>query len=220
MTRSVREPHLLLGLAFAAGSVDALSFVGLGRVFTANMTGNTVLLGIAVATGTSADTLRAVAALGGFVLGGAAGILMISGRRGSWYRLTWPVFALETVSLAALLAIWQTVGVSPVRYLLIVLAGVAMGAQSAATRASAVPGVSTTYMTSTLLNAVARLVLRRRATRKQSEDSHLPAVAWATYALGALAGAAAVDSWHGAAVAIALAVAAAVSAVVVARRRG
>jgi uncharacterized membrane protein YoaK (UPF0700 family) len=86
MTRSPRESHLLLALAFAAGSIDALSYLGLGRVFTANMTGNTVLLGVAVATGTSADTLRAVAALGGFVLGGAVGILLIARRRGSWYR--------------------------------------------------------------------------------------------------------------------------------------
>jgi len=218
MIRSPREPHLLLALAFAAGSIDALSYLGLGRVFTANMTGNTVLLGVAVATGTSADTLRAVAALGGFVLGGAVGILLIARRRGSWYRLTWPVFGLETASLVAVLVIWQAAGVSPVRYLLIVLAGAGMGAQSAATRASNVAGVNTTYMTSTLLNAVARVVLRDRQVRKQAEDSHLPGVAWAIYAAGALAGAAAVDSWHGAAVAIPLAIVAAVSGWVVRSR--
>lgn len=40
---------LLLALAFAAGYIDALSYLGLGRVFTANMTGSTVLLGIAIA---------------------------------------------------------------------------------------------------------------------------------------------------------------------------
>ena len=38
----------LFSLTFAAGCVDAISFVGLGSVFTANMTGNTVLLGIAI----------------------------------------------------------------------------------------------------------------------------------------------------------------------------
>src|SRR5260370_8517332 len=75
-----------------------------------------------------------------------------------------------------------------------------MGAQSAATRASSVPGVNTTYMTSTLLNAVARVVLRDRRARKQAEDSHLPGVAWAIYAAGALAGAAAVNAWHAPAV--------------------
>jgi uncharacterized membrane protein YoaK (UPF0700 family) len=214
MTR-VKETHLLLGLALAAGCVDAQSFLGLGRVFTANMTGNSVLLGIAVATGSSADALRSVAALGGFVLGGAVGILLISGRRGAWRRATAPVFGLETVSLLALLVIWQAVGVSPVRYLLIVLSGVAMGAQSAATRASSVPGVNTTYMTSTLLNAVARIVLRDRRARARAEDSHVPGLAWTIYFLGALAGAAAINAWHAAASAIPLAIVAVVSVLVI-----
>jgi uncharacterized membrane protein YoaK (UPF0700 family) len=180
------------------------------------MTGNTVLLGIAVATGTSADALRSVAALGGFVVGGAIGILWISSRQGGWRRATAPVFGLEIASLAALLVIWQAVGVSPVRYLLIVLSGLAMGAQSAATRASHVPGVNTTYMTSTLLNAVARLVLLDRRARARAEDSHLPGLAWAIYAVGALTGAAAVNAWHAAASAIPLAIVIAVTALVLA----
>jgi uncharacterized membrane protein YoaK (UPF0700 family) len=35
---------LLLLLACAAGAIDAISYLGLARVFTANMTGNAVLL--------------------------------------------------------------------------------------------------------------------------------------------------------------------------------
>ncbi len=38
---------MLLMLTWAAGSVDAISYLGLGHVFTAMMTGNTVLLGLA-----------------------------------------------------------------------------------------------------------------------------------------------------------------------------
>src|SRR5436305_8657703 len=204
MNRIAREAQALLALSMAAGFVDALSYLGLGRVFTANMTGNTVLLGVAVATGSSADALRAVAALGGICLGGAVGIALIGARRASWPSLTWPVFALETAALAALLAIWTAVGVGPVRYLLVVLSGVAMGAQSAASRVSPVPGVNTTYMTSTLLNAVARVVLRDQKVRKPSEASHLPGVAWAIYAAGALAGAGAETAWEGAATAVPL----------------
>jgi uncharacterized membrane protein YoaK (UPF0700 family) len=41
----------LLALTWAAGSVDAISYLGLGHVFTAMMTGNTVLLGLALAQG-------------------------------------------------------------------------------------------------------------------------------------------------------------------------
>jgi uncharacterized membrane protein YoaK (UPF0700 family) len=44
-----RRDILLLVLTWAAGSVDAISFLALGRVFTANMTGNTVLLGLHLA---------------------------------------------------------------------------------------------------------------------------------------------------------------------------
>jgi uncharacterized membrane protein YoaK (UPF0700 family) len=73
-------------------------------------------------------------------------------------------------------------------------------------------------MTSTLLNAVARVVLRDRRARKQAEDSHLPGVAWAIYGAGALAGAAAVNAWHAPAVAIPLAIVAAVSGWVVRSR--
>ena len=45
-----RESMLLL-LSLAAASLDAISYLGLGRVFTAMMTGNTVLLGLALAQG-------------------------------------------------------------------------------------------------------------------------------------------------------------------------
>ena len=206
MRRISNEARVLLALALSAGFVDALSYLGLGRVFTANMTGNTVLLGVAVAGGSSADALRALAALGGFVLGGGIGIALIGARRASWPRLTLPVFMIETAALAALLIVWTAVGVQPVRYVLVVLAGVAMGAQSAATRVSTVPGVGTTYMTSTLLNAVARVVLRDSRARRASEASHLPGAALAIYALGALAGAGAETAWHGAATAVPLAI--------------
>ncbi len=39
---------LVVLLAIVAGFSDALGYVGLGRVFTANMTGNTILLGLAI----------------------------------------------------------------------------------------------------------------------------------------------------------------------------
>lgn len=64
-----RSSAYLLALSLAAGVVDAVSYVGLGKVFTANMTGNTVLLGVALARGTGGDAARAAAALGGFCAG-------------------------------------------------------------------------------------------------------------------------------------------------------
>jgi uncharacterized membrane protein YoaK (UPF0700 family) len=57
---------LLLALAFAAGYIDALSYLGLSRVFTANMTGNTVLLGIVLADFDGVAIARSSLALAGF----------------------------------------------------------------------------------------------------------------------------------------------------------
>src|SRR5436309_2066415 len=203
MTRPGREASLLLALASAAGFIDAVTYLGLGRVFTANMTGNKVLLGVAAAERSSSDVLRALVALGGFCLGGAAGMAWMGERDGSWAWLTRWVFALETLALAALLAVWQSAGAGSLRLLLVALSGVAMGAQSAAVRISNVPGVNTTYMTSTLLNALAVVV---PGARQHRGDSRLPGAALGIYALGAVAGAFAEKAWQAAAVAVPLAI--------------
>jgi uncharacterized membrane protein YoaK (UPF0700 family) len=195
----------LLALSFAAGIIDATSYLGLGRVFTANMTGNTVLLGVALARGTGGDAARAATALAGFCMGAAFGVALTR-TEGSWPRRAAAAFAIEAALLAALLALWAVIGAHSSRYWLIAIAGAAMGAQSAAVRSSDVGGVNTTYMTGTLLNAIARLVLRARAGPQPSEGPTLPGAAWATYAIGALGGAFAEKAWHSGAVAISLAI--------------
>jgi uncharacterized membrane protein YoaK (UPF0700 family) len=95
---------------------------------------------------------------------------------------------------------------------LVAISGIAMGAQSAAVRASDVRGVNTTFMTSTLMNAIARLVLRARGIREGRAGPGLPGAAWLTYAGGAVAGAFAEKAWHAGAVAMPLAFVCAVSA--------
>src|SRR5215469_9460336 len=60
---------LVVLLAIAAGFSDTLGYVALGRVFTANMTGNTILLGLAIGQGHVQAALRSVAALVGFAFG-------------------------------------------------------------------------------------------------------------------------------------------------------
>ncbi|MGN6697263.1 MAG: YoaK family protein, partial [Thermomicrobiales bacterium] len=65
----VLRDTLLLLLAGAAGSLDAISYLGLGHVFTANMTGNTVLLGVALAQRDMPAALRNAVALVGFGVG-------------------------------------------------------------------------------------------------------------------------------------------------------
>jgi uncharacterized membrane protein YoaK (UPF0700 family) len=158
-----RRDLLLLTLTSAAGSVDAISFLALGRVFTANMTGNTVLLGLHLAQEQGAAALRALMALGGFGAGLVIGALIVerSADRGAWPRPVTRSLAVEAVILAAFATgsyytavakeVWEG-------YTLIALSAIAMGIQSAAVRRLDVPGVTTTYVTGTLTSAVTGLV--------------------------------------------------------------
>src|SRR3989442_12915618 len=73
MTNSDRLPLALLTLTGVTGVIDAVSFLGLGRVFTANMTGNVVLLGFAVAGAPGLSIPRSAVSLIAFLVGAGAG---------------------------------------------------------------------------------------------------------------------------------------------------
>jgi len=208
-----RSEMLLLSLALAGGFVDVASYIGLGKVFTANMTGNTVLFGVALAKGSGADAIRAATALGGFCLGGALGMVLIPQEHRGWPRTVLRPLLLESVSLAALLVLWAAIGAQSIRSLLVVIAGVAMGSQSAAVRVSDVRGVNTTFMTSTLLNAIELLVHKARGIPAARDAPNLPGAAWLTYGGGAVAGAFAVDAWDAGVIAVPLAIVAVVSGI-------
>jgi uncharacterized membrane protein YoaK (UPF0700 family) len=196
----------LLVLALAAGITDAIGYLAFGRVFTANMTGNTVVLGVAVAQGSGGEAARSGAALGGFCVGVAAGVFVLPRSRGHWPRSAARAFALEAAALAGVLGLWAAGGLADVRYELIVLTGVAMGVQSAGARAAPVGGVNTTYVTGTLTNAIARAIGRARRQVEANEPAPaLPGGVWAIYLLGALGGGLAERAWHAGAVALPLA---------------
>ena len=56
-------PYALLGMTAVTGLVDAVSFLSLGHVFTANMTGNIVLLAFATAHVSGLSIARSLTAL-------------------------------------------------------------------------------------------------------------------------------------------------------------
>src|ERR1700757_925866 len=68
-------PYALLGMTVVTGLVDAVSFLSLGRVFTANMTGNVVLLAFATAHVSGLSIARSLTALVAFLIG-----VMVGGR--------------------------------------------------------------------------------------------------------------------------------------------
>lgn len=153
---------LLLTLTAAAGSVDAISFIGLERVFTANMTGNLVLLGLAIGQGQLLGSLRSVIAFLCFSVGVMVGA-RVTGRAQEtavWPRRVTLTVAIELALLAVFAAGWAAAGDRPGAFntdLLIALAAAAMGVQTAAAHRLSVPGVSTTFVTGTLTSLMTEL---------------------------------------------------------------
>jgi len=155
---------MLLVLTCAAGLIDAISYLELGHVFTAMMTGNTVLLALALGQGEFMAALRSTLALAAFSTGAAGGALMLlRGRaRGVWPPIVTATLALEGVVLAVFGAMWHVKATAAnadvVIVVLIALSGLAMGIQASAVRHLGVPGVASTYITGTLTSLMAELV--------------------------------------------------------------
>src|ERR1700710_1982056 len=92
-------PALLLTLTIATGVVDAVSILALGRVFIANMTGNVVFVGFALAGAPGFSLIASLLDLAGFLLGGAAGGPVTTRFRKTRWRLLAVVVTVELVLL-------------------------------------------------------------------------------------------------------------------------
>src|ERR1700750_183955 len=66
-------PALLVGLTLVTGLVDSFSYLLLGHVFVANMTGNVVFLGFALAGAPGFSIGASLVALAAFVCGALIG---------------------------------------------------------------------------------------------------------------------------------------------------
>lgn len=153
--RSIQHPltRALLVLTFTTGLVDAVSYLGLGRVFTANMTGNVVLLGFGIAGGTGLPVVAPLGSLGSFLLGAAAGGVLAK-RTGNRHRQHIArALALEAalIGVTAVLAAAVVVRTSAVSGdIVIALLAFAMGVRNATVRRIGVPDLTTTVLTMTL----------------------------------------------------------------------
>ena len=160
-------PRFLLVLTFVTGIVDAVSVLGLGRVFTANMTGNVVFLGFAAAGVSEFSIARSLTALAAFlagaVLGGRLGSRMAEPGRLRWLRTAAACEAALLV-VAGLASIGFNLASAPLTlhlHALIVLTAVAMGLRNATVRRLAVPDLTTTVLTLTLTGIAADSSLAR-----------------------------------------------------------
>jgi len=154
-------PALLLALTAVTGFVDAVSYLALGHVFTANMTGNVVFLGFAIAAAAGLSIPRSGAALGAFAVGAAIGG-GLTARMGGGPRHRWTSFAFATESALLLVAaaVAAAGGNDPLRnparlYGVIVLTGVAMGVRNAAVRKLGERDLTTTVLTLTITGLAA-----------------------------------------------------------------
>jgi len=151
-------PPLLVALTVVTGLVDAFSYLVLGHVFVANMTGNVVFFAFALAGVGGFSATASVTAIGCFALGALAlGRLgrSLAGRREFLLGVTAGIQAVivaETVTMTALAANPMPAGL---RYALIVALSLTMGAQNATARKLAVPDLTTTVLTLTITGIAA-----------------------------------------------------------------
>src|SRR6266550_1687456 len=94
--------YALLGMTAVTGLVDAVSFLSLGHVFTANMTGNIVLLAFATAHVPGLSIACSLTALLAFLVGAIlGGRVMSRANPDSQIRFASQAFLLEVALLFA-----------------------------------------------------------------------------------------------------------------------
>lgn len=187
--RGVRLVAVLLGLTVVSGLIDAVSYLGLGHVFTANMTGNVVVLGFAAAGAPGFSVPHTLTSLCFFAVGAMAGgrivARMDTGSRRTWARVSLGAEAL-LVGVAAVIA-FAAPDAHATTYPLIALTAFAMGLRNATVRKLGVSNYSTTtVVTMTMTGLLSDTV---------TGDTSGPATRRRAAALVAMVGGAFLGAW-------------------------
>ncbi len=148
----------LAALTAVSGFIDAVSFLGLGHVFTANMTGNVLLIGFAVAGAAGFSVAASLCALGAFLAGAVVG-----GRLARHVRpvrnlllVAMVIEAACTTATAIIAGTVPAIGSGWPRYVVLALLAGAVGLRNSAVRHIGVPDMSTTVLTTTLTGIASR----------------------------------------------------------------
>jgi uncharacterized membrane protein YoaK (UPF0700 family) len=189
-TRSLRHPlaRALLVLTFSTGLVDAVSYLGLGRVFTANMTGNIVLLGFGIAGSGGLPVVAPLVSLGAFLVGSAGGGVLAARSQGRHARHVARALEIEIGLVVAAAIVAMAIDVRPGSFsgdAVIALLALAMGVRNATVRRLGVPDLTTTVLTMTLTG----LAADSRLAGGSGEGSVRRIAAVLAMLLGAVAGA-------------------------------
>ena len=185
------DPVLLTVLSFGTGFLDALTYLGLDRIFGANMTGNLILVGIGI-TGDPGQLIHPLVAILSFCVGsmlaGTCNRLLEARKRGS--PAPRMLFLATGVLLAAsaVLAAFDVDG--SLGLVVTALIGVAMGCQGLAARLLGVPEINTVVVTSTLSQFFAEVGSGRAWRKRRISGRQMSAIA--SMLAGAVVGAAVV----------------------------
>ena len=162
---------LMMALTFVTGLVDAVGYLGLDRVFTGNMTGNLVILGMGLAGRDDLPVVGPLAALLAYVAGAAIAGRLVHQHGPAWKPVVTVLFVCSAVILTALATVLLLVpiaGASPAGAAIAASIAILMGAQAATARALAVTDMTTVVVTSTI-------------TAYASETLFAPGFAWLTH---------------------------------------
>jgi uncharacterized membrane protein YoaK (UPF0700 family) len=144
---------LMMTLTVVTGALDAVGYLGLDRVFTGNMTGNVVILGMGVAADEGLPVVGPLFALIGYVGGAAIVGRIIRGRSRGWSNVVTVVMGVNAVVLAAVgtaFLLAPVAGHSPAGIAAAATIAVVMGSQASTARFLAVTDMTTVVVTSTI----------------------------------------------------------------------
>ncbi len=197
------QAAVTLLLSWTGGAVDAIGYLLLYRLFTAQMSGNTVALAVALGRGDRRIIVERGSAIAAFVAGVLLGACLLEIAKRRFRRSGFaPIIVLEIALLGAFWAVGAGSGFAPVAdsrayFILLALAAPAMGLQNATLQKVGGTPVHTTFVTGVLqrasesfVAAIAARLFDRRRDPKSEHDVAVLAPVYACYFVGGFAGAA------------------------------
>jgi uncharacterized membrane protein YoaK (UPF0700 family) len=201
----VLRDTLVVVLAFTSGFVDALTFLRLG-VFASVLTGNTVLVALAIGSGDFLHAVTLLVAILGYISGVAIGARIANPT--PLPQKIWPRAITKALVVEFLVLLLLAIGgffasakpSGPFLYTPVALAALAMAIQSAAVHSLGLPDISTTYITGTYTTFISRLVGPRSSKSLKNTESgtvgkRLYVYVIVMYVLAAIAGCMAESHW-------------------------
>lgn len=144
---------LMMVLTVVTGMVDAVGFLGLDRVFTGNMTGNVVILGMGLAGQDGLPVAGPLVALAAYIVGAAAAGRVLRHQKAVWNSTITILLGINALVFLAVGTTLLATGAPEASVAASVVAAsiaVLMGAQASVARFLAVHDMTTVVITSTI----------------------------------------------------------------------